>query len=83
MPPFRTSWLYLVPPFTVQIYELFPKLASLFEIFLGLGLKTIDGEDLSPYINIQLSDGPGGRYNYYGYDSSVYGLMPLQVPDSH
>jgi hypothetical protein len=28
MPPFRTSWLYLVPPFTLQRYELFLKLPS-------------------------------------------------------
>ena len=30
MPPFRTSWLYLVPPFTPQRYELLLKLPSFF-----------------------------------------------------
>ena len=28
MPPFRTSWLYLVPPFTLQRYELFLKVPN-------------------------------------------------------
>ena len=29
MPPFRTSWLYLVPPFTLQRYELFLKVPNI------------------------------------------------------
>jgi len=28
MPPFRTSWLYLVSPFTLQRYDKFPKLPN-------------------------------------------------------
>ena len=31
MPPFRTSWLYLVPPFTLQRYELFLKVPNIFK----------------------------------------------------
>jgi hypothetical protein len=28
MPPFHTSWLYLVPPFTLQIYDFYWKLPN-------------------------------------------------------
>ena len=33
MPPFRTSWLYLVSPFTLQRYELFPYLPTNLDLF--------------------------------------------------
>jgi hypothetical protein len=40
MPPFRTSWLYLVSPFTLQRYELLPFLPNKSRFILSFFLKS-------------------------------------------
>ena len=46
MPPFRTSWLYLVSPFTLQRYNKFPKLPNFLAKFCFLFVVT-DADEVS------------------------------------
>ena len=54
MPPFRTSWLYLVSPFTLQRYELFPyvpnKSQSILSFFISQTCETAIFEISSLFI---------------------------------
>ena len=71
MPPFRTSWLYLVPPFTLQRYEIFPFIPNFLRFFARKPPNSKRARiPANSYITKETKDAPVVPSKSYGSSSS-------------